>query len=72
MSWYRVTDTIDGGHHSVEVENEEGVVFARAEGGSFLQALSLLQQVMRPTSRNPSDWWVQPLDETEEDYRMSY
>lgn len=68
MSWYRVIDTIEAGHHSIAVENEDGVVFARAEGHSFLQALDLLRQGMRPTNRDPLDWWVQPLDETEDDY----
>lgn len=68
MSYYQVTITINAGHHSIGVENEDGVVFARSEGHSFYAALDNLQQTMRPTNRNPDDWWIQPLDEREEDY----
>ena len=68
MSYYRVIDTIDSGHHAITVENEDGIEFARGDGRSLFHALANLQQAMRPTNRNPNDWWVQPLDETEDDY----
>ena len=68
MSWYRIIDTIDGGHHSMAIENEDGIVFARSEGASFFQAFALLQESMRPTTRDKENYWVQPMDEQEVDY----
>ena len=71
MSWYRIIDTIDGGHHSMAIENEDGMVFARSEGSSFFHAFALLQEALPPTTRDKHDYWVQPLDERESDYDNS-
>ena len=69
MSYYVIRDTIDAGHHSFEVLNEEGEVFARGEGSSFLAGLDNLRRAIVPTRRGGDDYWLSPLDETEEDYR---
>ena len=45
MSWYRIIDTIDGGHHSMAIENEDGIVFAPQRGGVILPSLCLAARV---------------------------
>lgn len=65
MSYYKIIDIIDAGHHSFTVENEDGVAFARAEGPDFATALARLREAVAPT-RRPE--WLSPFDESEAEY----